>query len=47
MERDAERVRVEAARQDYLAWTRAFTSSSKHSINFNRMLEECQVLLSL
>jgi hypothetical protein len=25
----------------------ALTSSSKHSIYFNRMLEECQILLSL
>jgi hypothetical protein len=25
----------------------AFTSNSKHSINFNRMLEERQILLSL
>jgi hypothetical protein len=35
MERDAERTQAEAAQQDYLARTRAFTSISKHSINFN------------
>jgi hypothetical protein len=26
---------------------RAFTSSSKHYINFSQLLEECQILLSL
>jgi hypothetical protein len=46
-EHDAEHAQAEAARQDYLARSHAITSSSKHSINFNRMLEECQILLSL
>jgi hypothetical protein len=32
---------------DYLVRTHAFTSSSKHSINFSRTLEERQILLSL
>jgi hypothetical protein len=33
--------------QDYLVRMHSFTSSSKHSINFNQMLEECQILLSV
>jgi hypothetical protein len=47
MEHDAEHARTEAIWQDYLPRTCAFTSISKHSINLNRMLEECQILLSL
>jgi hypothetical protein len=35
MERDAERAQAEAVRQDFLTKTRAFTSNSKHSINFS------------
>jgi hypothetical protein len=35
MERDVECAQAEAARQDYLARICAFTSSSKHSINFS------------
>jgi hypothetical protein len=38
---------TEAIRQEYLTRSRALTSGSKHSINFNRMLEERQILLSL
>jgi hypothetical protein len=47
MERDVEHIQAKVALQDYLARTCAFTSSSKHSIKFNRMLEERQILLSL
>jgi hypothetical protein len=47
MEHDTERAQDEVVRQDYLAKTHAFTSGSKHSINFSRTLEECQILLSL
>jgi hypothetical protein len=47
MECDPVHAQAEAARQDYLARTRAFTSNSKHYVNFNRMLEECEILLSL
>jgi hypothetical protein len=43
----SKRAQTEAIRQDYLTSPRALTSSTKHSINFNRMLEECHVLLSL
>jgi hypothetical protein len=47
MEHDAKRAQAKASRQDYLSKMRALTSSSKHSINFNQMLEEGQILLSL
>jgi hypothetical protein len=47
MERDAACTQAEAARQDYRARLCASTSSSKHSINFYRMLQERQRLLSL
>jgi hypothetical protein len=47
LECNIEHIHTEAARQDYLARMRAFTSSFKHSINFNRMLEELHILLSL
>jgi hypothetical protein len=47
MERDVECAQAEAAWQDYLARICAFTSSSKHSINFSWMLKLCQILLSL
>jgi hypothetical protein len=47
MERDAEHAQIEVVRRDYLTRTHAFTSNSKHSINFNRMLEELQIILSL
>jgi hypothetical protein len=45
--RDTACAQAEATRQDYLARLGAFTSDSKHSINFNQMLEECQILLFL
>jgi hypothetical protein len=41
MEHDAEHAGTEAIWQDYLPTTCAFTSICKHSINLNRMLEEC------
>jgi hypothetical protein len=47
LEHDAERAQIEAVQQEYLARTHAFSSGSKHSINFRWMLEECQILLSL
>jgi hypothetical protein len=47
MERDAEHAQTVAIWQDYLGRSCTLTSSSKHSINFNRMLEEHQILLSL
>jgi hypothetical protein len=47
MDHDGKRVQVEAARQNYLAKMCVLTSSSKHSINFNQVLQECQILLSL
>jgi hypothetical protein len=47
MERDAEHTQAKVVQQDYFAWTCAFTSNSRYSINFNQMLEECQILLSL
>jgi hypothetical protein len=47
MERDVERSLAEAFWQDYLARMRTSTSHSKHFINFNRLLEEHQILLSL
>jgi hypothetical protein len=47
MERDAEHAQTEAVQQDYLTRSRALTSSSKHSINFSKMLDERQILLSL
>jgi hypothetical protein len=40
-ERNAEHAQTEAVQQDYLMRSRALTSKSKHSINLNRMLEEC------
>jgi hypothetical protein len=46
-ERDTEHAQVEAAWQDYLARSCTFTSSSKHSIKFNRMLEERHILFFL
>jgi hypothetical protein len=45
MERDAEHAQAEVIRHYYLARMRAFSSDSKHSINFCRMLEEHQILL--
>jgi hypothetical protein len=47
VEHKTECAQVEAARQDYRARLRAFPSGSKHYINFNWMLEECQIILSL
>jgi hypothetical protein len=47
MERDVERSQAEAFWQDYLARTRTSTSHFKNFINFNRLLEEHQILLSL
>jgi hypothetical protein len=47
MEHDIEHILGKAARQDYLARTCAFTSSSRSSIKFSRMLDEHQILLSL
>jgi hypothetical protein len=44
---DAACARVEAARQDYRARLLASSSNSKHFTNFNHMLEERQILLSL
>jgi hypothetical protein len=41
MEHDAERSQTEVVRQDFLTMSRTLTTSSKHSINFNRMLVEC------
>jgi hypothetical protein len=46
-ERDAECPQAEAAWQDYHFGLHAFSSGSKHSINFNQMLEEHQILLFL
>jgi hypothetical protein len=39
VEHNAESTQAEATWQDNIARIRALTSSSKHSINFNRMLE--------
>jgi hypothetical protein len=47
VEHDADYAHVEDPRQDYRARLHAFTSDSKHSINFNRMLEESHILLCL
>jgi hypothetical protein len=47
MERNAECACAEAVRQDYLAKTRAFTISYRRSFCFDRILEECKILLSL
>jgi hypothetical protein len=47
MERDTKCSLTKAVQQDYLARSRALTSNSMHSINFNRMLEEHQILISL
>jgi hypothetical protein len=47
VEHNAECAQAEASQLDYLATICAFTSSSKHSINFNQMLEECDIFLSL
>jgi hypothetical protein len=47
MERDAERARTEAVRQDYLTKSGTLTSCTKHSHNFYKMLEEIEILLSL
>jgi hypothetical protein len=47
MEHGTERAQAKASRQDFLPRMNASTSSSKHSINFNRMFEERQILLSL
>jgi hypothetical protein len=47
MERDTDGSLTKAIRQDYLARSCALTSNSMHSINFNRMLEEHQILISL
>jgi hypothetical protein len=46
MEYDAEHTHTKVVQQDYLARSCDLTSNSKHS-NFRRMLEECQILLSL
>jgi hypothetical protein len=46
MDRDAACAQAEAAQHDYRARLHTSTSSSKHSINFNWMLKECQILLS-
>jgi hypothetical protein len=42
-----EQAQTEAVLLHYLARSRALTSSSKHSINLNRILEEHEILLSL
>jgi hypothetical protein len=47
MERDVEHVRVEAVRQEYLARMRTFTTSCWHSFNFDQILEERRIFLSL
>jgi hypothetical protein len=47
MECDAEPIQAKATQQDSLARMHTYTSSSKHSININRMLDVCQILLSL
>jgi hypothetical protein len=47
IEHNVERTQAEVVWQDCLARTRASTSSSRHSINFSRMLEEREILLSL
>jgi hypothetical protein len=47
MEHDVRRIQDEAALQDYLARTHAFSFWSKQLINLNRMLEEHQILLYL
>jgi hypothetical protein len=47
MEHDAEHAQTEAVWHDYLIRSRTLTLSSKHFINFNKMLEERQILLSL
>jgi hypothetical protein len=46
-EHDAKCAQAKVAQRHYRVRLRAFTSDSKNSINFNRMLEECQILLSL
>jgi hypothetical protein len=47
MERDVEHVRVEAVRQEYLDRMRTFTTSCWHSFNFDQILEERRIFLSL
>jgi hypothetical protein len=47
MEHDAECAQTEVVWHDYLTRSCSLTFMSKHSINFNRMLEERQILLSL
>jgi hypothetical protein len=47
MERDTSRIKAEAAQQDYLARTRAFSSQSKQLIILSRILQERQILLCL
>jgi hypothetical protein len=44
---DVEPAQTKVVQQDYLTRSHALTSSTKHSLNFSRMLEECQILLSL
>jgi hypothetical protein len=46
-ERDAASAQAEVAWHDNHTRLCAFTSGSKHSMNFNRMFEERQILLSL
>jgi hypothetical protein len=47
VERDAKCNRAEAARQDYQARIHAFTAHYRRSFNFNQILEERRILLSL
>jgi hypothetical protein len=46
MELDGEHAQIDAIWQDYFTRSRSLTSSSKHPINLNKMLEERQILLS-
>jgi hypothetical protein len=41
MEHDTKHTKIEGVRQDCLTKSPIMTSSSKHSLNFNRMSEEC------
>jgi hypothetical protein len=47
MEYDAKCAQAEATQQDCLTRMHAFTSNAMYFINFNQMLEECQIILSL
>jgi hypothetical protein len=47
MEHHAEHAQTEAVQHDYLTKSCTLTSYTKHSLDFNRMLEEHQILPSL